>query len=296
MMKFMILNLKINSGIFKAACCVSLTFFLASCGEQTPSLVNNVSHDTADTTTLAKVGNDSINTQEFFAYMEAKRITTKPGRHRDRALRTYVERTALANLIVSEGLLPEAVIQAEARDSFNEAIINRYFDKQLNENVNDDDLKTYFEDHSNEFADREYKLAQIYFRFRRSDSENRKQQQREKAEKIRESLIAGEDFEEAAKRHSQDPVTASKGGELGWIRKGLIANELMTAAAMLSIGDISQVIETTEGLYILKLLDEPRFETVLFDDVKDKIRLHIIQQLKNNEKRRLLDKADYRIY
>jgi foldase protein PrsA len=60
-------------------------------------------------------------------------------------------------------------------------------------------------------------------------------------------------FAEMAQANSTDTATKDNGGDLGWIQRGEIAAELETVAFTLAPGQVSDVISTTQGAYIIKV-------------------------------------------
>jgi peptidyl-prolyl cis-trans isomerase SurA len=75
-------------------------------------------------------------------------------------------------------------------------------------------------------------------------------------------LIEGADFAALAKEFSQDPGSASKGGELGWFGFGTMVKEFQDATFDLKeIGAISKPIRTRFGYHIIKLLDKKPLES-----------------------------------
>jgi len=72
---------------------------------------------------------------------------------------------------------------------------------------------------------------------------------------VRERIKSGESFAALAKELSQDPNSASKGGELPWFTDGQMPAELEQAAAALSKGALSQPFKTQYGWHVLEVLD-----------------------------------------
>ena len=56
--------------------------------------------------------------------------------------------------------------------------------------------------------------------------------------------------------YSEDPGSATKGGELGFVGKGEFAQEFETTAFNLREGEISEVIETEFGFHIIQLIEK----------------------------------------
>ena len=64
---------------------------------------------------------------------------------------------------------------------------------------------------------------------------------------------AGADFAALAGKHSQDPDSAAKGGDLGEIGRGVLPKELEAAIYVLRPGAISQPVRTEFGFHLAKL-------------------------------------------
>lgn len=75
---------------------------------------------------------------------------------------------------------------------------------------------------------------------------------RAKAEDILKQIKAGTDFAELAKKSSQDPGSADKGGELGWIVKGQTVPEFEKTAFSQNPGQTSGIVQTSYGFHIIQ--------------------------------------------
>lgn len=87
------------------------------------------------------------------------------------------------------------------------------------------------------------------------------EQTRKKISTIRDSILAGGDFADFAKRYSQDG-SAAGGGDLGWAKRGLVfVPEFESAVFALKEKEISPVVKTEFGYHVIQLL-ERRGESV----------------------------------
>jgi len=82
----------------------------------------------------------------------------------------------------------------------------------------------------------------------------------------------GANFEELAKKYSEDPGSKAKGGDVGWVLPGQMVSEFEKASFSLNKGDISDLIKTQYGFHIIKVLDKETAHTKTFDEVKDSLR------------------------
>lgn len=73
---------------------------------------------------------------------------------------------------------------------------------------------------------------------------------------IRLRVINGEDFGELADEFSQDPGSAKKGGELGWLGKGVLADEFEKTMIESEINQVSEVFQTEFGFHFLEVLEK----------------------------------------
>ena len=78
---------------------------------------------------------------------------------------------------------------------------------------------------------------------------------KKKAEEIFNKLKKGANFEEVAKTESQDPGSASKGGNLGWFGKGVMVPEFEKAVFDAKKGELLKPIKSSYGYHIIKVHD-----------------------------------------
>ena len=86
-------------------------------------------------------------------------------------------------------------------------------------------------------------------------SQAQKDKLRERLNIFRDRVYNGEDFQMLATLYSDDPVSASKGGELGFVNRGDLVPEFERAAFRLRQGEISEVIESKFGFHIIQLIE-----------------------------------------
>ena len=86
-------------------------------------------------------------------------------------------------------------------------------------------------------------------------SQEQKNKIRERLNNFRERVYKGEDFKVLATLYSDDPGSATRGGELGFVNRGDLVPEFERAAFRLKEGEISEVIESKYGFHIVQLIE-----------------------------------------
>jgi peptidyl-prolyl cis-trans isomerase SurA len=77
---------------------------------------------------------------------------------------------------------------------------------------------------------------------------------RQLMQSVLDSIHAGGDFDDFAKRYSTDPGSAASGGDLGWEKRGVFVREFEETVFGLKEGDISGIVQTQFGFHIIQLL------------------------------------------
>ncbi len=79
---------------------------------------------------------------------------------------------------------------------------------------------------------------------------------RAKAQDLLKQIRAGADFAELAKKNSDDPGSAAKGGELDFMPKGALVPEYEKVAYAQGNGQISEPVQTSFGFHIIQTEDK----------------------------------------
>jgi len=87
-------------------------------------------------------------------------------------------------------------------------------------------------------------------------SEESKAEAKKKLQIIRDMIEDGTDFSELAKKYSQDPGSASRGGDLGFTKRGDFVKEFEEVAFTLNEAEVSDIVETQFGFHIIKLIEK----------------------------------------
>jgi peptidyl-prolyl cis-trans isomerase D len=92
-----------------------------------------------------------------------------------------------------------------------------------------------------------------------------------KAEELLKQIKGGADFAELAKKNSEDPGSAEKGGELGFVTHGQMVPNFEKAAFALKQGETSGVVETEYGYHILQSEEKQDAHTESFEEARPQL-------------------------
>ena len=157
--------------------------------------------------------------------------------------------------------------------------------------VDDSELKQYYGQHLTEYrvSDR-VKVAHVLFK-----TEGKTIQEVSTLEKTAWEVLAqiksGADFGELAKKYSEDS-SAPKGGEIGWIVRGQTVKEFEDTAFSMKPGQVSDLIKTTYGIHIVKVLDKQSAHLQTFEEVKGQIKDQLEKQKLAEAQQSLADELE----
>lgn len=93
---------------------------------------------------------------------------------------------------------------------------------------------------------------------------------REEAAAAKARIDAGEDFADVAKEVSTGP-SGPNGGNLGWFSAGQMVTPFEDAVTSMSIGDLSDPVETQFGFHVITLLEKRVKEAPELEDVRSEL-------------------------
>ena len=149
------------------------------------------------------------------------------------------------------------------------------------EPVTEAELKQAYEANASRYkADEQRRASHILIQVAPDANEATRAAARKKAEEIlAEVRKSPGSFAELAKKYSQDPGSADKGGDLGYFDRGMMGKPVADAVfALAKVGDISGVVKSDYGYHIIKLTGIQPGRTRTLDDVRKELTAELQKQ------------------
>lgn len=120
--------------------------------------------------------------------------------------------------------------------------------------VTEDEVRDYYEQTKEDLVATEIREAShILLQLNENDSDQIVADKKQLADKLKQQIDNGDSFAALAREHSQDPGSASDGGDLGEVERGMMVEPFEDALFALNEGDISEPIRSNFGWHIIKL-------------------------------------------
>ncbi|MBZ4409238.1 peptidyl-prolyl cis-trans isomerase [Myxococcus faecalis] len=263
-----------------------------------------------------------INDRNLTANEVKAKLDEQPLFVRNRYATLEKKKEFVDNLVRFELLVQEARRQGleddpEIKATVEKVMVQKLLRKQQEAaagKLDEPELRKYFEEHQSEFVRPErVRVSHIFLEAPQADAA-RRAQARTAATKLLADLKGKEAgptksaFELAASEQSQDPVSKSSGGDLGFRSREELTQSWGATLAEAAFGlktpaDIGQVVETEKGFHLVKLQSRqvgmdlsfeqarPRIEARLLGERRSKAMEGFIDGLKSKAKIEVKDAA-----
>lgn len=154
-----------------------------------------------------------------------------------------------------------------------------------NISVSEADLRSYYDQNTARFGTKEERRAShILIAAPASAPAADREKARAKAQELLEQVRkAPNTFADVARKNSQDPGSAEKGGDLDFVTRGAMVKPFEDAMFALKKGDISDVVETEFGYHIIHLNDIKAAVVPPFEQVRGSIENEVRSQQATQE-------------
>lgn len=249
--------------------------------------------------TVAKIGGEKITLSDFNAiigYLDSERqkMIEKNPQLKETFLRQVVQTMVISNLAKEKGFDKKPDVKEQLQFFTDNFLANEFLKREVAQKITvpEDELKSYYESHKEEFKTPEMvRASHILIKVNPSASAEEKKAAKEKAENILKKIKSGEDFAKLASEFSDDPGSKIKGGELGFFSRGRMVKPFEDAAFSLKPGEVSGIVETQFGFHIIKSEEKKDAGIENFDAVKERISQKLLQDRIKTKVTEFIDNA-----
>jgi peptidyl-prolyl cis-trans isomerase SurA len=159
----------------------------------------------------------------------------------------------LQEALIKDGTNYEKYREATRSDMIKSRILQREIRPRVS--VTNEEIGAFYQEHRDEYEGKlRVRLLMIALPVPAGSDEAAQAAQRTKAESILKRIRAGEYFEALANENSMGQ--GRSGGDIGYVEKGSMNPIIEEVAFNLKPGEVSGVIETPQGFYIIRALDK----------------------------------------
>lgn len=169
------------------------------------------------------------------------------------------------------------------RDIDAEETMNLLYDKRIKSIISEEDLSKYYELNKHKFLKPESKSFQILLINVDPTQKDAIKVAKKRITELRVKIEQGEDFAKIALENSDD-MSKINGGKVGFVHKGTF-QYLKEKDLNLKINELSPVIQTDIGFYVVKLLEVKKEEQLAFETVKENLK----KELRTSEEKKKLN-------
>ena len=269
---------------FFGRCLLTAGWLAAGCAAYAAGEVGS-----SDSNVIARVGDTEVKLDEIRSTIESLDAKDQAALARDPSLLTQTVRTLLMRRVVLKEALAKhwdtepavATLIQRARDN---TVVESYLQsvsKPPDSYPSEAELQAAYDARKSQLlVPRQFRIAQIFVALPKNADKTSTEKAQTKLETIKKSLHqSGADFASVAKANSEEPESATRGGELGWLNESQIQPEVRSQLGSLTKNSIAEPIRLDDGWHILKIIDikEP------YTPALDEIRSALAQQLRNEK-------------
>ena len=137
--------------------------------------------------------------------------------------------------------------------------------------VSDAQVESYYNSHKDQYRTPERVQARHILIKTTGKTPAEITQLKAKADDLLKQIKGGGDFAKLAEKNSEDPGSAAKGGDLGWIVRGQMVKNFEDTVFSLKPKEISDVITTEYGFHIIQVMEREPARLRTLDEVKPEI-------------------------
>ena len=184
---------------------------------------------------------------------------------------------ALKQMKLTENDVKLQISRAMAiRELINKQIIQKIV-------IPDQESRIFYDTHPEAFKQPEQvRASHILAEVKPNAEKSEKSKAMEKIKKVQKQLGEGDEFAGLAKKYSDGP-SKTKGGDLGYFKRGQMVKPFEDAAFALEPNQVSDIVETDFGYHLIKVFDKRPGRVLPYEEVVQRINTYLAKEKEKKE-------------
>jgi len=268
-----------------------LAMLVAGCGRE----VARTDAPASDDKVLAVVGEQKVTEADFCRQWERRMPGNDSAAAREQVLEELINRAALLETARREGVDQDPEIAAEIERLMIARLRETKLQPQMQSlSVSDEELKAYYDAHRETKFTEAARVRAAVLWFDAQGQEPLVERFRPRLQAVRDQVLADAaafpvtgGFGELAIANSEHRASRYKGGDLGWLTEsdasfagsdGWGGAVRAIAKSLSAPGDVSELVERPEGLFMVRLIERRPAEVTDFANVKEQIKKELLAE------------------
>jgi peptidyl-prolyl cis-trans isomerase C len=185
-----------------------------------------------------------------------------------------------------KALKPMKLTENDVKSQIGRALaIRELINKQIIQKIMipDQESRIFYDTHPEAFKQpEEVRASHILAEVKPNAEKSEKSKAMEKIKKVQKQLGEGDGFAELAKKYSDGP-SKTKGGDLGYFKRGQMVKPFEDTAFALEPNQVSDIVETDFGYHLIKVLDKRPKGVLPYEEVAQRINAYLAKEKEKKE-------------
>lgn len=236
------------------------------------------SDDVTDPNVVARVGDYRLTVDDVVRLLVDEEHLPTEASVVESLAELWIDYTLLAEATLADSTYDRLELEALVRQRIDQEMILALRDSviQVDTSITDSELSDLY---AAEAPEVELHARHIMMTYPLEATQTQRDSVRALLTQLRTRIMGGARFEDIARQYSQDPGSASNGGDLGFFSRGEMVQPFEEAVMALQQGQVSDVVETPMGLHLIRL-EERRVRD--FAEVAAAFRARVLQDRTND--------------
>lgn len=237
---------------------------------------------------VAKIGNRSITVKEFKEKYDMVRQAPNAPPNAEVFLEDLIRFEVGAQEAEKRKMENDPAVKERIRQVMYQGLLERDLGEKAQKiKITDDDMKRYYK------SNPELRISHILIEFKAGASAQEKDTARKRALEIYDEVKKSKrPFEELVKLYTDDPLSKTTGGDVGWQTRVSLVPAIYNEALKMKVNEIKGVIETQWGFHIIKLTgihsyqqaNKKQLRAVVFEEKRNELLNDYFSKLKKSYK------------